>query len=172
MPGPLADLTVREVLAHVIAGASPNPVRWLAGVIRCRFDFDKQVAMRLPEQLGTTPAETIDRFRSVLASTTKPPGWPSTTRAPTSSSSPMTRTPQRRTAGPRLRAIRSEVSVMRAARSVRAEDFGLHIERTVAPRQQPVADTESGEGRERCAFLIDARSHDPHGAGGAWARNG
>jgi uncharacterized protein (TIGR03083 family) len=66
-------LTVREVLAHLTAGASLNPVRWLAGVIRCRFDFDKQVAMRLAEQLGSTPAETFDRFRSVLTSTTKPP---------------------------------------------------------------------------------------------------
>src|ERR1700761_8807541 len=57
----------------VPGGASLNPVRWLAGVIRCRFDFDKQVAIRLAEQLGVTPAETIDRFRSVLTSTTKPP---------------------------------------------------------------------------------------------------
>ena len=72
-PSLCTDLTVREVLAHLIAGASLNPVRWLAGVIRCRFDFDKQVAMRLAEQLGATPAETIDRFRSVLTSTTKPP---------------------------------------------------------------------------------------------------
>jgi uncharacterized protein (TIGR03083 family) len=72
-PSLCTGLTVREVLAHVIAGASLNPVRWLAGVIRCRFDFDKQVAMRLAEQLGATPAETIDRFRSVLTSTTKPP---------------------------------------------------------------------------------------------------
>ncbi|MDT7649281.1 MAG: hypothetical protein QOI36_687 [Pseudonocardiales bacterium] len=31
----------------------------MAGVIRCRFDFDKMVAMRLAEQLGATPAETI-----------------------------------------------------------------------------------------------------------------
>jgi uncharacterized protein (TIGR03083 family) len=66
-------LTVREVLAHVTAGASLGPVRWLAGVIRCRFDFDRQVAMRLAQQLGATPAETLDRFRSVLTSTTKPP---------------------------------------------------------------------------------------------------
>ena len=72
-PSLCAGLTVREVLAHLIAGASLNPVRWLAGVIRCRFDFDKQVSMRLAEQLGATPAETIDRFRSVLTSTTKPP---------------------------------------------------------------------------------------------------
>ncbi len=72
-PSLCAGLTVREVLAHLTAGASLNPVRWLAGVIRCRFDFDKQVAMRLAEQLGATPAETMDRFRSVLTSTTKPP---------------------------------------------------------------------------------------------------
>ncbi len=66
-------LTVREVLAHLTAGASLTPVRWLAGVIRCRFDFDRQVAMRLTEQMGATPAETLDRFRRVVTSTTKPP---------------------------------------------------------------------------------------------------
>ena len=72
-PSLCVGLTVREVLAHLIAGASLGPVRWLAGVIRCRFDFDQQVAMRLAEQLGATPAETLDRFRSVRTSTTKPP---------------------------------------------------------------------------------------------------
>jgi uncharacterized protein (TIGR03083 family) len=55
-PSLCTGLTVREVLAHLTAGASLNPVRWLSGVIRCRFDFDKQVAMRLAEQLGATPA--------------------------------------------------------------------------------------------------------------------
>jgi uncharacterized protein (TIGR03083 family) len=72
-PSLCAGLTVREVLAHLVAGASLDPVRWMAGVIRCRFDFDKQVAVRLAEQLGATPAETIGRFRSVVTSTTKPP---------------------------------------------------------------------------------------------------
>jgi uncharacterized protein (TIGR03083 family) len=65
--------TVRQVLAHLTAGASLNPVRWMAGVIRCRFDFDRQVAMRLAEYLGATPAETLTRFRRVITSTTKPP---------------------------------------------------------------------------------------------------
>jgi uncharacterized protein (TIGR03083 family) len=70
----LCDLfTVREVLAHLTAGASLSPVRWMAGVIRCRFDFDRQVAMRLAEHMGATPAETLARFRRVIASTTKPP---------------------------------------------------------------------------------------------------
>ena len=65
--------TVREVLAHLTAGASLDPVRWMAGVIRCRFDFDRQVALRLAEQLGATPAETLARFRRVITATAKPP---------------------------------------------------------------------------------------------------
>ncbi|MEV1178006.1 maleylpyruvate isomerase family mycothiol-dependent enzyme [Nonomuraea sp. NPDC049784] len=72
-PSLCTGLTVREVLAHLTAGASLNTLRWLAGVIRCRFDFDEQVAMRLAEQLGAGPAETLDRFRGVIAGTTKPP---------------------------------------------------------------------------------------------------
>ncbi|AUI59724.1 maleylpyruvate isomerase family mycothiol-dependent enzyme [Amycolatopsis sp. BJA-103] len=72
-PSLCAGLTVREVLAHLTAGASLTPVRWLAGVIRCRFDFDEQVAMRLAEHLGANGAETLERFRRVVTSTTKPP---------------------------------------------------------------------------------------------------
>lgn len=72
-PSLCTGLTVRQVLAHLTAGASLNSVRWLTGVIRCRFDFDKQVAVRLAEQLGASPAETHERFRRVVRSTTKPP---------------------------------------------------------------------------------------------------
>ncbi|MEV5289562.1 maleylpyruvate isomerase family mycothiol-dependent enzyme [Streptomyces albidoflavus] len=72
-PSLCSGLTVREVLAHLTASASLNAVPWMAGVIRCRFDFDRQVAVRLTEHLGATPAETLERFRSVVASTTKPP---------------------------------------------------------------------------------------------------
>jgi uncharacterized protein (TIGR03083 family) len=72
-PSLCLGLSVREVLAHITAGASLNPVRWFAGVLRCRFDFDKQVAMRLAEQLGATPAETLARFQGVVRSTTAPP---------------------------------------------------------------------------------------------------
>ena len=72
-PSLCTGFTVRQVLAHLTAGASLNPARWLAGVIRCRFDFDKMVAMRLAEQLGATPAETLARFRRVVSSTVKAP---------------------------------------------------------------------------------------------------
>jgi len=72
-PSLCTGFTVRQVLAYLTAGASLNSVRWLAGVIRCRFDFDKQVAMRLAEQLGATGAETLARFRCIVGSTVKPP---------------------------------------------------------------------------------------------------
>lgn len=72
-PSLCAGLSVREVLAHMTAAASLNSVRWMAGVIRCRFDFDRQVAMRLAEQLGSSPAETLSRFERVITSTTAPP---------------------------------------------------------------------------------------------------
>ncbi|MEV0620483.1 maleylpyruvate isomerase family mycothiol-dependent enzyme [Nonomuraea sp. NPDC050404] len=66
-------LTVREVLAHLASSASLTPLRWMAGVIRCRWDFDKQVAMRLAEKLGASGAETYENFRQVVTSTTSPP---------------------------------------------------------------------------------------------------
>ncbi|MFJ8817155.1 maleylpyruvate isomerase family mycothiol-dependent enzyme [Amycolatopsis thermoflava] len=72
-PSLCAGLSVHEVLAHLTASASLTPVRWLAGVIRYRFDFDKQVAVRLAEHLGDAPADTLARFRRVVGSTTKPP---------------------------------------------------------------------------------------------------
>lgn len=72
-PSLCEGLTVREVLAHLTSAATLNGLRWLTGVIRCRFDFDAQVAMRLAEQMGTSGAETLARFRTVTRSTTSPP---------------------------------------------------------------------------------------------------
>jgi uncharacterized protein (TIGR03083 family) len=72
-PSLCAGLNVREVLAHLTAAGSLNGFRWLAGVIRCRFDFDRQVAMRLAEQLGSSPTETLARFTRIINSTTSPP---------------------------------------------------------------------------------------------------
>jgi uncharacterized protein (TIGR03083 family) len=65
------ELTVRQVLAHLTAGASLSWSRWMAGVIKCRFDFDKQVAMRLAERMGRTPAETLELFKSSVSSTSR-----------------------------------------------------------------------------------------------------
>ncbi|WP_439650301.1 maleylpyruvate isomerase family mycothiol-dependent enzyme [Glycomyces amatae] len=70
-PSLCAGLSVREALAHLTAGASLGWGRWMAGVIKCRFDFDKQVAMRLEERLGDSPAETLRRFERAAGGTTR-----------------------------------------------------------------------------------------------------
>src|SRR3712207_5912472 len=67
-------LSVEEVVAHLTAGASSGPLRWLAGLARCRFDVDRMVDMRLREQVGGTPEETLRRFRGVVDSRTAPSG--------------------------------------------------------------------------------------------------
>jgi uncharacterized protein (TIGR03083 family) len=72
-PSLCAGLSVREVLAHLTAGATLTPLRWFAGVLRCRFDFDQQVLLRLREQLGANPAETLARFTAAVNGTVKPP---------------------------------------------------------------------------------------------------
>ena len=73
-PSLCTGLTVRAVLAHLTAGASLTFPRWMAGVIRCRFDFDKQLAIRLAEHVGASPAETLADFRRYVTSTTSPLG--------------------------------------------------------------------------------------------------
>ena len=70
-PSLCAGLSVREVLAHLTAGTSLSWARWMAGVIKCRFDFDEQTAMRLAEQLGASPSETLRRFERAAGSTTR-----------------------------------------------------------------------------------------------------
>lgn len=64
-------MSVEEVLAHLTAGSSLTWSRWMAGVIKCRFDFDVQLAMRVAEFLGASGAETLRRFEGVTGSTTR-----------------------------------------------------------------------------------------------------
>lgn len=66
--------TVEEVVAHLTAAASVGRLRWLRSVVGARFDFDLHNERRLAEHRGTTPAETLERFRRVVRSTTAPSG--------------------------------------------------------------------------------------------------
>ena len=72
-PSLCAGLSVREVLAHLTVSGSLSGPRWFAGVLRARFDFDRQVDDRLREQLGASPEETLNRFRATVGSRTSPP---------------------------------------------------------------------------------------------------
>jgi uncharacterized protein (TIGR03083 family) len=65
---------IEEVVAHLTAAASIGPLRWFTSVVGARFDFDLHNDRRLAKHRGSTPAETLDRFRRVLTSTTAPLG--------------------------------------------------------------------------------------------------
>jgi len=62
--------TVEDTVAHLTAAASIGPWRWMRSVLGARFDFDRHNDRRLAEHRGTTPAETLARFRAVRESTT------------------------------------------------------------------------------------------------------
>lgn len=66
--------SVEDVVAHLTAAASVGRLRWLTSVLGARFDTDVHNARRLAEHRGATPAETLERFRRVLTSTTAASG--------------------------------------------------------------------------------------------------
>ena len=66
--------TIEEVVAHLTAAASIGQLRWVRSVIGARFDFDRHNDRRLAEHRGTTPADTLERFRRVITSTASAPG--------------------------------------------------------------------------------------------------
>ncbi len=66
--------TVEEVVAHLTAAASVGRARWIASMAGARFDPALHNERRLAEQRGATPAETLERFRRVVGSTTAPSG--------------------------------------------------------------------------------------------------
>ncbi len=65
---------VEEVVAHLTAGASTGTVRWLVSIVGARFDADVHNQRRMVEQRGSSPAETLERFRRVVTSTTAATG--------------------------------------------------------------------------------------------------
>jgi uncharacterized protein (TIGR03083 family) len=66
--------TVEEVVAHLTAAASIGGFRWFRSMLAARFNPDLHNARRLAEHRGATPAETLDRFRAVVTSTTAASG--------------------------------------------------------------------------------------------------
>ncbi len=65
---------VEQVVAHLAAAASLNQWQWLRSMLGARFRPEVHNQRRLVEHRGSTPAETLDRFRAVVTSTTAPSG--------------------------------------------------------------------------------------------------
>lgn len=73
-PSLCGQWVIEDVVAHLTAAASIGPLRWLTSALGARFDFDVHNDRRLAEHRGATPAETLERFRRVITSTTSPLG--------------------------------------------------------------------------------------------------
>ena len=65
---------VEQVVAHLTAAASLGRWRWLRSMLGARLRPHVHNQRRLSEHRGSTPAETLDRFRAVINSTTAPSG--------------------------------------------------------------------------------------------------
>jgi uncharacterized protein (TIGR03083 family) len=65
---------VEEVVAHLTAAASLSQWRWMRSMLGARFRVGVHNHRRMVEQRGKTTAETLDRFRSIINSTTAPSG--------------------------------------------------------------------------------------------------
>jgi uncharacterized protein (TIGR03083 family) len=63
---------VEQVVAHLTAAASLNQRQWLRSMLGARFRPDVHNQRQLVKHRGSTPAETLDRFRAVISSTTAP----------------------------------------------------------------------------------------------------
>ncbi|MFE5658960.1 maleylpyruvate isomerase family mycothiol-dependent enzyme, partial [Streptomyces sp. NPDC056517] len=71
--------TVHDVLAHLVDNARATRLGFLTGMVLARFDFDRQNTRGVERERGTTPQETLERFRRGGArawGAPPPPGTP------------------------------------------------------------------------------------------------
>jgi uncharacterized protein (TIGR03083 family) len=67
-----AKWNVEDVVAHLTAAASMTQGKWLRSMLAARFRPEVHNRRRLAEHRGDDPAETLDRFRAIIGSTTSP----------------------------------------------------------------------------------------------------
>ena len=127
---------VEDVVAHLTAAASVGRARWLASALGARFDFDLHNERRLAEHRGSTPAETLERFRRIVRSTTSPPGNTAAWLGQVGAHAPDIRRPLGLTRTPSLESL-TEVARFFARRDFtvpsRSAADGLRLEATDGP---------------------------------------
>jgi uncharacterized protein (TIGR03083 family) len=73
-PSMCAGWTVRDVLAHMTATAKITPAKFFPALLGSGFKFNSMTDKLRANELGSSGAQTLDNFRSVLGATTHPPG--------------------------------------------------------------------------------------------------
>jgi uncharacterized protein (TIGR03083 family) len=66
--------TVEDVLAHMTSAASLTPPTFLLDFVAAGFNFPKFAAKGIARQRGSSPSETLAKFRAKQHSTKSPPG--------------------------------------------------------------------------------------------------
>jgi uncharacterized protein (TIGR03083 family) len=64
--------TVKDLVAHVVAGAKSTPGRFIVGIIGSGFDFDKMTAKEVRREADKTPTELVAELRAVAPHKTRP----------------------------------------------------------------------------------------------------
>ncbi|MCI3934979.1 maleylpyruvate isomerase family mycothiol-dependent enzyme [Streptomyces sp. AN091965] len=72
-PSLCAGWSVHDVAAHLVDTARTTRLGFVAGLVRARFDFDRQNTRGVERERGATPGETLERLRRVAARTSTPP---------------------------------------------------------------------------------------------------
>ncbi len=72
-PSLCAGWTVHDVVAHLVDTARTTRIGFVVGMVRARFDFDRQNARGLARERGASPQETLERLRQVATRTSTPP---------------------------------------------------------------------------------------------------
>nr|WP_242613835.1 maleylpyruvate isomerase family mycothiol-dependent enzyme [Herbihabitans rhizosphaerae] len=65
--------TVHDVVAHLIDTALTTRLNFVVGMVRARFDFDRQNARGVRRERRDSPRETLERLRQVAPRTSTAP---------------------------------------------------------------------------------------------------
>lgn len=65
--------TVHDVVAHLVDTTRTTRLGFVAGLVRARFDFDRQNARGVERERGASPQETLERLRRVASRRSTPP---------------------------------------------------------------------------------------------------
>jgi uncharacterized protein (TIGR03083 family) len=68
------DWTVRDVVAHMTATARTTPAAFFAKLLSSGMSFAKMQARDIQVERGSSPADTLARFKAQVGSTSHPPG--------------------------------------------------------------------------------------------------
>jgi uncharacterized protein (TIGR03083 family) len=72
--GSCTPSAVHDVAAHLVDSARTTRLGFVLGLVRARFDFDRQNTRGVERERGASPEETLARLRAVAPRTSSYPG--------------------------------------------------------------------------------------------------